>query len=281
MYNEHVIKARELRDYRKYIPGNYMAQLRSGHLTATAVYDGDRERDELVGVYVNGVHEGWFEIVWVGMGESYKSEVVTADFIRYFVRQARRTGKYKGAFMEPHITPENEHLKDVLRFAGMDVSVGKDNIFEFRLSEVIREKSLGTAAKGISRVQLQDASPEMKAAMEEAILQDERAVPVAIPIPWEDYRQDLSLLYAPPSSKSRGVLLFSEVGDSIFFELAYSDSPRTLAALVGSAILLAEDLFPPEQKILVPVVRETSRQLVEHLVPTASRGEVLEAIQWF
>ena len=184
-------------------------------------------------------------------------------------------------FMEPHVSPELGSLKEILMFAGMDVSVEKDNIYEFRLQDVLREKSFETAAKRLSFVTLNQASRALRNQLELSVFEDERVVPAELPIPWSRYRGDISVLYHSPETGAAGMLLFSEIGDSILFELAYSSSPLILAGLVEAALEIADEAFSPEQKILVPIVRDSSRQLVDKLVPNAARGEVVEAVKWF
>ena len=163
----------------------------------------------------------------------------------------------------------------------MSVYLEKNNNYEFRLSDIIREPSIMAAAEKLTCTPLTDADEAKKKYIEKSIMTDERMIPVALPIPWDEYLQDISLIHSNEKKNTSGMFLFSKVGDTVVFDLAYTSNAVIMASLMGNAIKTADKIFDPEQKFLVPIVSEATRPLIERLVPNAHRDELLEAILWF
>ena len=161
----------------------------------------------------------------------------------------------------------------------MDVSTVKNNIYEFTLKEIKKDRTLVAAADRILCVPLDGVNDTLADAMAEGILSGLKPVPVLYPVPWDNYRKDLSFLYL--SDDSAGMILFSEVGDSIVFDLAYSSNSVVLAGLIGTALKRARKTLSPDQKLLVPIVSEETRALAGRLVPDSRRGNNAEACIWY
>ena len=122
------------------------------------------------------------------------------------------------------------------------------------------------------------AGEDVKSALEDILYEEKSPVPVAFPVPWSKCRQDLSFLYHDKASGSAGLLLVSEMSDTLVFDLLYGKTPVITAALLGHAIKASESLLSPDQKILIPIVLEATRPLVEKLAPAATREELVEAV---
>ena len=138
-----------------------------------------------------------------------------------------------------------------------------------------------SAAEKLSCTPLIAAGDDIKAFLEKSVTNDERMIPVSLPIPWNEYLQEISLIHANEKKNTSGMFLFSKIGDTVVFDLAYTSNAVIMASLIGNAIKIADSIFDPGQKILVPIVSEATRPLIERLVPKAHRDELLEAILWF
>ena len=264
--------------YREYLPENYLSQIEDGILTVTATYDGNKKR-ELMGVSITAEHEGWYEIVWISLPEEKTDKETAGAFFSYVLERGRAANKYLGAFTELHMIEGTERVLPVLKQAGMDVSIVKNNIYEFTLKEIKKDRTLVAAADRILCVPLDGINDTLADAMAEGILSGSKPVPVLYPVPWDNYRKDLSFLYL--SDDSAGMILFSEVGDSIVFNLAYSSNSVVLAGLIGTALKRARKTLSPDQKLLVPIVSEETRALAGRLVPDSRRGNNAEACIWY
>ncbi len=262
--------------FRKFVPENYLSQIKDGILIVTATYDRNKE---MKGVSITADHERWLEIVWLSFPEEKTDRDTAMAFFSYILERGRSAGIYLGAFMELHMVDGTEKMLPILKETGMDVAIVKNNIYEFTLKEIKWDRTILLAADRMLAVPLSGINKTIADAMAEGILEGSKPVPVLYPVPWDNYRKDLSHLFL--NDESAGMILFSEVGDSIVFDLAYSSNSMVLAGLIGAAMNRADRTLSPDQKILVPIVSEETRALATRLVPNAKRGNNAEACIWY
>jgi len=280
-YLDVYISPKRISEFSDYIPENYISQIIDGGLTVTATYIDSETPENFVGTYITGIHEKWVELVWLSTHKKYKEDYERIiSFARHIIAESYNAGRYHGIFSEMHI-PEELMISTVLKDAGMSVYLENNNNYEFVLSDIVREPSIMSAAEKLSCTPLIAAGDDIKAFLEKSVTNDERMIPVSLPIPWNEYLQEISLIHANEKKNTSGMFLFSKIGDTVVFDLAYTSNAVIMASLIGNAIKIADSIFDPGQKILVPIVSEATRPLIERLVPKAHRDELLEAILWF
>lgn len=280
MYVDRYIRPEMFGDYAAYIPKNYHSQIMNGELSVIATYYGTTDSDRLVGIMVWASHKGWFEIVWVHMSREYRAEVKSADYLRYILRQVRKTRKYIGAFCEVQTEEERTLHRDVMALAGMELLYEKNNIYEMKLSQIRHKNTLFHAAKQTECIPLADADDDILEFIEDQIASDPRPIPFPEDVDWEDYDADLSRICVIDDEPA-GLLLFSHAAEYVVLELAYSTSERSLPAMAGSALQYAEENFEPDQKILIPIVGTGVSDILNRMVPDVVRGDTLQAVIWF
>ena len=280
MYTDRYIQPRKLSEYEKYIPANYHEQILNGELSAIATYDGDNDDAGLVAIMVSATHQGWFEIVWVHLSREYRSEVTAADYLRYSLRQVRRTHMFTGAFCEVQAEEERALHRDVMTLAGMELVYEKNNIYEIRMSQIRHKNTLLRAAETTKCIPLGSADKLVLEYIEEQIAADPRPIPFPTDVDWDSYDADISRICVIDDEPA-GLLLFSHAEEYLVLELAYSTSERSLPAMIGSAIKYAELKYQPDQKILIPIVGTGVADILNRMVPDVVRGNTLQAVIWF
>ncbi len=280
MYTDLIIHAANLINYAGFIPPNYAEQIRRGELSAVATYDGNVSEDKMVGISVTGSHAGWLEIVWIVPGPLCREEVDAADFLRYVMRRAEKTGNYIGAFSEIHADEHTSAHRNILLLSGMELREEKNNLYEITVGELKENDAFLRAAKLFTCVFLEDASDELLTAAEDTMLDDARPVPVPPYIDWDTYIDGLSVI-CTSDGQTEGVMLLTEEKDYLVLNLAYSKSVKALPAMIATVQKRAAELYDPEKKILLPIVGSHAEQLVRKLVPSARRGTIIQAVTWF
>ncbi len=275
------ISPNEFSTFSEHIPNNYLGQLNNGSLIATGYYEKEDAGGGLAGVSITAEHGGWKELVWASLPSEKLKEDFLIEFFRFIFDEAEKENKYKGIFMELHMLPETHDVTDILAKAGMDVHFEKNNIYEFTLDDVVKDPSLFKAAEKLSCVPLLFSWGPEKDLIEELIYNEDKAVPVAFPIPWDSYQADISEIHYNEKTKTAGLLLFTKVMEYLVMDLCYGVNAIVLAALIGSALKAAEETYEGSQKVLAPIVSESTRPLIEKMVPNAKRGEIAEAMVWF
>ena len=262
------------------IPKNYVDQILKAELSAVATYDGDDEDKNLVGISVTGEHAGWLELVWMVMGEKYANLADAGSFVRYVIRRAERSGEYVGVFSELHMDEQTEQHRNVLLLAGMEIREAKNNIYELSLSEISHEELFYEAAGKSDCVFIKDAPEELLEMFEDSIDDDERPIPAPGLINWEGYVQELSLI-CTEGGKPAGGLLFTEEKDYLVLMLAYSTTAKALPGMIGTVLKKAREIYPPDKKILIPLVGKGVAEIIEKLAPKAKRGDIIQAVVRF
>jgi hypothetical protein len=280
MYYDKVLHSAELKELGDLIPENYRVQIMRAELTAIATYDSDSEDKKLIGISVTGDHAGWLELVWIVAGEDYREPLQAADYVRYILRRAEKSGRYTGAFCEIHMDESTLQHKNILILAGMEIKETKNNIFEMAISEVTHEDVLMAAAEKSDCIFLDETPDEFIAMLDQKFAEDERPIPVPDYFAPEDYLQELSVICIE-NDEPVGALLFSEEKDYLVLDLAFSVSPKAMPAMVGTALKRAKELYPEDKRILMPIVGKGAKEIIEKLAPDAERGDIMEAVIWF
>ncbi|MBR4513376.1 MAG: hypothetical protein IKO61_00610 [Lachnospiraceae bacterium] len=273
-FSESCLSPTQISAYSELIPENYVSQIKNASLKVT-VY---KREEEFAGLAITGIHSGWLEIVWVALPQDKPDGVHTKELMTHIILNAKEFGGYKGVFAELHMSPEENRMKDILSEIGMDIIEKKNNLYEFRIRDMEKTKTLLDAADRIPCVPLLFLTDREKDEIENMLYNEAGSVPVQMPVPWSSFRQDLSLVHYDSAKKTLGLMLVSQVGDSLVIDLLYGKNPMITAAILGTAIRMASDELPASQKVLVPIVLSATRPIVEKLAPDATREELVEAV---
>ncbi len=269
--------------YEDVIPEDYKDKIIDEKLFAAAVFDGD----VFFGIYITDIQAGWLDIVWTYIDDPDKETVEKAAFFRHIIRQEKkqRGADLKGAFIEfyeDEVWNDLSDVMDVLSLAGFTLRLGEDNCYELSLSDVKGRKTLQKAAEKVKCIPLSEAQEKIwiTEKMEEIMLNDDRPVPVPAFIYWEDYLPDISFI-SLLGGEPCGAVLVTQEKDYLVVELAYTSNPVVLPALLWNALIKAEEKYGGEKRVLVPVVVNKTADIVEHMVPDAKRGKLINGIMWF
>ncbi|MCR5654097.1 MAG: hypothetical protein K6G07_00435 [Lachnospiraceae bacterium] len=282
VYERKRLRSADFKEFSSYIPNNYLGQLRNGTVLADAYYTGEVSPDTFFGLIIFAKHEGWKEIIWIAVKDTYATDIkANKEFLSFVLWEARRQNEYCGVFVEIHKGEYSDGMGEVLRELGMYVYMEKNNVYECHLSDVEGQKSVMAAASKIKCNALEDTDEEDMDEIEQRINRNKQPVPIAIPVPWDSYCPDLSFTYVKKNSEDAGLLMVSSVGDSYVLDLVYGSNPMIVAALIGHALNTAGASLSGEQKLLVPIVNEATRPLMVKMVPSAVRGDIAETVMWF
>ena len=280
MFQNKRIQHFDLFEYEDYVPQAYWEKIKDGTLRATAVYDGDPAEDVLVGVSVEGDRGQWLEFVWITMSPEYSDDVIFADFIRYRIRKARKEKNYQGVFAEIPAEEDAGLLMDILKMAGTEVRITKNNVYEFVLEDIKQPQLLEKAAEKVSASRVSELGVADRLAAGRLINEDKRPVPAPEVIDWYEYDGDLSIV-CKKNDAITGVFLVSRTENEVVIELAYATDPVMVSPLFGAAYKNARELLDPQTTVLAPVVVSNTQKIIKKLIPAAKKSEFIEAVMWF
>ena len=254
------------------IPFRYVREIEQGELMAVGAYD--NWEDEAVGVILFRQQEGWMELVWLNFSEYYRE---TEDALRFVERRVERTkqaGMLNGVFIDFADEQEEEPVAWILQTLGFRKDLVSNRVYELTLEHV---KDTAILHRQTSRNvrSLHAINEEKRKKLVKTILADGRAVPLATPVDWSQYDENISVVYMN-GIEPEGVLLFERQENDLIFSCAWAVDPKELAGMLVSALAQAEQLLPADAVVLIPVIDRRVGELVEKLVPVASCRKIDE-----
>ena len=284
MYRNRKLKKREFSEYEGLIPETYIEQLRAGKFYAGLVTDivGEVETTEML--YITYPLADWLEIVWVHYYNEENTSIAMANLLRYMIRVERTRNDYKPKGMFWEISEEEASatpfFKDSLLLCGFECHETVDNIYEFSLDMVKDRDILVKAANTMNVIPVSEAGQDIRDTLDTMVQQDKRPVPVGMYIDWDSFLPKESMICIK-NGLPCGVLLLSNKQDYIVVECAYVTHEPALIAMLGKAFTVLENSYGPDQKMLVPVIRNRTGAMIRKMVPDVTRGKRIEGILWF
>ena len=214
------------------------------------------------------------ELVWLNFSEYYRE---TEDALRFVERRVERTkqaGMLNGVFIDFADEQEAEPVAWILQTLGFRKDLVSNRVYELTLEHV---KDTAILHRQTSRNvrSLHAINEEKRKKLVKTILADGRAVPLATPVDWSQYDENISVVYMN-GIEPEGVLLFERQENDLIFSCAWAVDPKELAGMLVSALAQAEQLLPADAVVLIPVIDRRVAELVEKIVPVASCRKINE-----
>ena len=254
------------------IPFRYVREIEQGELMAVGAYDS--WEDEAVGVILFRQQEGWMELVWLNFSEYYRE---TEDALRFVERRVERTkqaGMLNGVFIDFADEQEAEPVAWILQTLGFRKDLVSNRVYELTL-EHVKDTTILHRQTSRNVRSLHAINEEKRKKLVKAVLADERAVPLTVPVDWGQYDENISVVYMN-GIEPEGVLLFERQENDLIFSCAWAVDPKELAGMLVSALAQAEQLLPADTVVLIPVIDRRVAELVEKIVPVASCRKINE-----
>ena len=272
------LKPKDFLALASFIPAEYLEFLNSGLYSANGWYEDGAETPYCV--LISYEVENWFELIWASFSPDPAEEEREA-FLGFLLDEIRSQGSYAGFYTEMYPSPKREQMRTLFEKQGASIYEAKGCVFTFSLEEIKPDRNLFAAADKCSCLPVSFLNDTVRDALEDAIYHADNYVPVLLPIPWTRFRSDISLFHYDKDAGTSGVLLFSEKAGYLVVDLLYGNKPKVTAALLGAAFTICSEKLEREQVFLTPVVNTSSIPLLEKLVPSAKRYQLVDAIQWF
>lgn len=248
------------------IPFRYVREIEQGELMAVGAYDS--WEDEPVGVILFRQQEGWMELVWLNFSEHYRDSEDALRFVERRVERTKQAGMLNGVFIDFADDQEAEPVAWILQTLGFRKDLVSNRVYELTLEHVKDTVILHRQTSRNVR-SLHAINEEKRKKLVKAVLADERAVPLTVPVDWGQYDENISVVYMN-GIEPEGVLLFERQENDLIFSCAWAVDPKELAGMLVSALAQAEQLLPADTVVLIPVIDRRVGELVEKLVPLAS-----------
>ncbi len=272
MYKDYSFSGKDIETYEGLIPEYYREPLRKGELGGIVVMDDDGDSSFVVGIVLYKVTLGYFEIVWVATTEEYDLPDYGADIVRRMLNKVRVHGGFMGIFarfrkgspMEEYF-PEDE----------FDRTTEVGGVYRFRLKDVDKFAEEHDSKRALHCVALGSVDGEMKNTILAHSAEAHDFIPLAQPVNWESYDQELSFIFQV-NDDPKGIILVEKVDDELVLRLLYSKDPVAAIVLLKHSFHMAYDRYGEDCQVVCPVVRDISAGLIRKIVRNPQHVDLIK-----
>ena len=269
------IEPKSLEIFGNLIPEALKEEIRSEELFAVASFDTADADEPLVGVTVMGTADLWAQIVWYALTPSYDTPRYLGRMIRERVTDALAAGEAEGVYAA---LPTYERTKaDARAFAaeGFEIVDSKSNVLSFALESLKTDKlpEMKDPKEFISLGKADDRTLRMLA---NHMAHDARNVPVEIPVRWEQYDKDLSIIRMEEENPI-GVALVRIKDGTAYISLVYEKEPRDFLRMISVLIRRGTEKLDKSTQVIVPIVDERIFEVMKAIAPDAERASQTKA----
>ncbi len=279
MYISQLIEAERIEEYGSLIPECYRRGIERGKLFAVETLDPLYPETGLMGVTVMGVRDSWAGILWYALTEEFDEPYYAKIMIRERLKAAYYDGEAVGVYATFPKTPENEERLRVFEDLEFEIKKDLSHVLEFSLGSINTER-LPSHFDEDSFFPLKKADRETLKALNHLMAEDERNIPVEIPVPWDRFDKELSMIHVE-NGAPKGVILVSGKEEKVSVDLAFETTPTGILRLVAA---LAKEILKkkePDTVITVPIVNDRLFDVMKVVAPKAERAEIYKAYYIF
>lgn len=274
MYKNQLIIPEDIGKYGELIPEFYHERLRKGELFAIASYESRFPRDLLVGVVIMGVRESWTQILWLALTEAYDTDDRAEDLVRERILDAVQDGEAEGIFVEFPASFGKDRFFSIFGSLDFRTEEISGNVLEFTLGSIHTDK-LPVLKNDHGVISLKEADTHILHELGNLMANDERLIPVEIPVSWKSYDQDLSLIHMVDNMPA-GLILVTSKEKAARVELAYENTPKGILKLVSVLVSKALEEKDPDTLITIAILEEKLFDMIKVIVPDAKRPDILK-----
>ena len=274
MFRDILIPAEDTARYGALIPDYYHEGIRQQEYYAVATYAPGLD-DELAGVVIMGVNDTWARILWYGVTEEYAGSEAEEEMISSRIRDAEAFGEAEGIIAEFPASFGKDRFMNLFGSLGFETEETESNVAEFSLGSIEKDK-LPEADGRNDIIPLKEAEDSVLRELGNLMANDIRNIPVEIPVEWDRYDKDLSLVHMDGDVPA-GLILITRSDDHVSVDLAYEKETGNIMALLAALVLNGEKILEPDTRIVIPVVDQRIFGLLKEIAPEAKRGGLLKA----
>ncbi|MCR5409966.1 MAG: hypothetical protein K6E90_03185 [Lachnospiraceae bacterium] len=278
MYRDVLISPEDIGLYGAFIPECYHEGLKKQEIFAIATFAPGLE-DDLVGVVIMGVGGSRANILWFVTAEGYEGSDAEMEMIYSRVRDAEVFGDAEGISAEFPISFGKERFMSLFGSLGFATEETVSNVVEFPLGSINKER-LHEKADHSGIMTLKETDTRVLHELGNLMANDSRNIAIEIPVEWDRYDGDLSLVHMDGHIPV-GLILVTRTEDHVCVELAYEHTPKGILRLVSVLVSNAEKHLSPDTKIVIPVLEQRIFGLLKVIAPKAVRGGLLKASMTF
>jgi len=276
---EKIITSDQLDLFSKIIPNIYFERIKSGELLAVAIIDSFYD-NALIGCLVLGRQNNWVEILHFYISDDYITDVYAPLIIRQLFRRLEISATDSiGIFSDFSVTDYNASIERSFRESGFDIDQTDGGIFSFNLSQIKRSLMIKNASSN-NILLLKDADEHILHSMQSVIQEESKIVPIRLPINWDDYDKDLSLIRLS-DGKPAGLILVQRNDRDVTVSLGYDTDAKGFLKSISALVEQADKILPLETECYIPVVNDSLIELIKYIVPEIKRNREFIAYKTF
>ena len=274
MYRDYSFSEKDIDLFKALIPDCYMAPLKEGKLSGIVVMDDNFGESDVVGIVLCRETLGYIEIVWAATTKEYELEDYGADMVRRIVNKARVHGGYAGVY---GVFRKGSPMENYFPQEEFVLSEETGGVYRFSLKDVDKVAEEDDNKRVHNCVPLSKADGTLKNKVIENAIEAHEAIPIAHPVRWDKYDQELSFVYQIGDDAEGVILVEHDDDDELVISLLYSRDPVATIVLLKHSFHVALGKYGEDCKIACPIVTKNSERLVKKLVHDPTHTQLIRA----
>lgn len=258
------------------IPEKYQRQLLADEAEGLAFLDDWRD-NELIGTVVLREQNGWVELAWICLDRLHRGSDYAAQILRYCKKMLGTGGAFSGMFAE--FPEESDYLRTLLEEEGFSFKQITCDCYETTLSALQSEPlfqpdRLTHTAQG--NICLGAMDNGMKQRLQSRLKKISELPLPAVP-ELSKYDNDVSFVHYDQKQQLDAIVFIAAYADHLAIECAWTVNPAAFLSALQSAQKAAAEKYPPDMRVTIPTITETSAKLAKKLIGSKETYQILQA----
>ena len=272
-------------DFKHLIPDFYRKKIEEGSVLGIGIVEPMNE-NEVVATVLIRESNGWIELVWIALDETYRGLGYSFDVLRFCLEMFQKSNKPWGMFMDLPEGKAGASLQSKLEALGFGIhpithpcytlSLGKIKQSEFFLKYQNINENAGKNLRTLAELSAQE-----KARIERTLSLEPIILPLQNKLDFSRYEEKLSQVCYDAKGNPEGILFVARNEDHLTLECVWGKVPTATAKMLCGAVKCCDEDYSDEMKIVVPTVTGISQKLAEKLLPNAKPIQGLQARKLF
>jgi GNAT superfamily N-acetyltransferase len=243
----------------------------------------DSGTNTAAGVCAAHMEEGLLEIDWIWVAEDMRRKGAAWQLLMSLIRVSAGIPEVIGLSVR-YPAEGGDALTALFQRLGFAIEDGAMDGFHEKLS-VLRQNSF--FSRPPTDIALVKPLKAVGAGLRTAFSRHIEALPdgaaVELPIAWEEYDGDLSMLYVKDDAVHGAVLMRRLSADALELAFAYAQNgmPAAFASALYAVAEAGAAACPPDTDVSIIALTDASRNLAEKLIPGAAPIPVKQGVRYF
>lgn len=258
------------------IPEKYQRQLLAEEAEGLVFLD-DWWDNKLIGVVILREQNGWVELAWLCLDRLYRGSDYAVQILEYCKKMLGTGRAFSGMFAE--FSEESDYLREIFEDVGFSFKQITYECYETTLSALqsqplFQPDRLAHTAQGNICLGAMDKGMTQRL---QSSLKKISELPLPAMPELSKYDNDVSFVHYDQKQQLDAIIFIAAYAEHLAIECAWTVNPAAFLSALQSAQKAAAEKYPPDMRVTIPTITETSAKLAKKLIGSKETYQILQA----